>query len=129
MTITDVPGSSAYFVGGVLAYANEAKEQQLDVPHDILVEHGAVSEECAVAMATGCRNKFGADYALSITGIAGPDGGTEEKPVGTTYVGLASAHVTVAKLFRLSRDRTINRAAAVNRALEMLRREILDIRD
>jgi nicotinamide-nucleotide amidase len=129
MTITDVPGSSAYFVGGVLAYSNDVKEHQLDVPPDILAEHGAVSEECAVAMATGCRKLFGTDYALSITGIAGPDGGTEEKPVGTTYVGLASAHVTVAKRFRLGRDRTINRARAVNCALEMLRREILDIRD
>ena len=127
MAITEVPGSSSYFIGGVLSYANEVKEEQLEVPHDVLEEHGAVSEECALAMAVGCRQRFGSDYALSITGIAGPDGGTEEKPVGTTYIGLASAHVSVAKLFRLSRDRTINRAVSVNRALEMLRREILDI--
>lgn len=127
MAITDIPGSSSYFIGGVLAYANEVKERQLEVSNEILVKYGAVSEECAVAMAAGCRNAFGTDYALSITGIAGPDGGTEDKPVGTTYIGLASAHATYARLFRFGSDRSMNRTRAVNSALEMLRREILDI--
>jgi nicotinamide-nucleotide amidase len=129
MAITDVAGASSYFVGGLLAYANDAKTEQLGVNEQILIEHGAVSEECAIAMATGCRKLFHSDYALSITGIAGPDGGTDEKPVGTVYVGLASAHTTTARLFKFGVDRTSNRTRAVNTALEMLRREILDIAD
>lgn len=127
MAITDVPGASAYFVGGLQAYANEVKTAQLGVSEEILGEKGAVSEECAVAMAVGCRKLFGSDYALSITGIAGPDGGTDEKPVGTTYIGLASAHAAFARHFRLGTERQINRTRAVNAALELLRREILDI--
>ncbi len=127
MAITDVPGASHYFMGGTLAYSNDVKQAQLGVPKEILAKHGAVSEECAVAMATGCRKLFGTDYALSVTGIAGPDGGTEDKPVGTTYIGLASAHSTFARHFRFGDYRLINRTRAVNTALELLRREILDI--
>jgi nicotinamide-nucleotide amidase len=127
MAITNIPGASSYFMGGTLAYSNEVKRSQLEVPEEVLVKHGAVSDECAVAMATGCRKLFGTDYALSITGIAGPEGGTLEKPVGTTYVGLASAHNTFARHYRFGDDRQINRARAVNTALELLRREILDI--
>lgn len=129
MTITDVAGASSYFVGGLLAYADDVKTAQLGVDEQILIDHGAVSEECALAMATGCRKLFESDYALSVTGIAGPGGGTDEKPVGTIYVGLASAHTTTARLFRLGNDRTSNRTSAVNRTLEMLRKEILDIAD
>ena len=95
---------------------------------DILAQHGAVSEECALAMATGCRNLLKSDYALSITGIAGPDGGTDEKPVGITFIGLASAHASYAKKYRFGADRRMNRTRAVNSALELLRREILDIK-
>ena len=80
-----------------------------------------------MAMAVGCRKLLQSDYALSVTGIAGPEGGTDEKPVGTTWVGLASAHATYAKLFRLGTDRNINRSRAVYIALELLRREMLDI--
>ncbi|MCD6249540.1 MAG: competence/damage-inducible protein A [candidate division Zixibacteria bacterium] len=127
MAITDVAGASSYFVGGLLAYANDVKTAQLGVAEQILIDHGAVSEECALAMAIGCRKLFGTDYTLSITGIAGPDGGTDEKPVGTVYVGLASAHTTMARLFKFGNDRTSNRTLAVNSAMEMLRREILDI--
>ena len=127
MTVTAAPGSSAYFVGGCLAYANEAKRAQLKVPGDVIETHGAVSEECAIAMAVGCRETFNTDYALSITGIAGPEGGSDEKPVGTTYIGLASAHNTFARLFRFGRDRAVNRTRAVYAALELLRRDILDI--
>ncbi len=127
MTLTSVSGSSAYFVGGVLAYSNEVKVNQLDVPAETIEQHGAVSEETALAMATGCRNRLGTDYALSITGIAGPEGGTPEKPVGLTYIGLASAHNTFAREFNLGNDRDINRQRAVFAALEILRREILDI--
>jgi len=128
MEITDVPGASAYFLGGLEAYSNDVKLIQLAVPEEVLAQNGAVSEECALAMATGCRKLFKSDYALSITGIAGPDGGTTEKPVGTTYVGLASAHAAYAQHYRFGTDRRMNRTRAVNAALELLRREILDIK-
>jgi len=129
MTITETPGSSAYFKGGVIAYDNEVKTAQLGVPAELLAQYGAVSEECALAMAVGCRNLLDTDYALAITGVAGPDGGTDEKPVGTTYVGLASARGSYARRFPFGKDRAMNRTRAVNAALEMLRREILDIKE
>ena len=128
MVITSVAGSSNYFTGGIIAYSNDIKIRELGVDREILEEHGAVSEECAVAMATGCRKKYETDYALSVTGIAGPDGGTDEKPVGTVYVGLASAHANYARLFHLGTERNINRSRTVYIALELLRREILDIK-
>lgn len=125
--ITSVSGSSDYFLGGLIAYHNDVKTDRLDVSTDVLEAHGAVSEECATAMAAGCRKLFGCDYALSITGIAGPGGGTDEKPVGTTWIGLASAHTRKARCFNFGKRRDINRARASYAALEMLRREILDI--
>ncbi|MBU0985115.1 MAG: competence/damage-inducible protein A [candidate division Zixibacteria bacterium] len=128
MIITSVPGSSRYFFGGVLAYANDVKVNQLGVSPELLNEQGAVSEECAVAMAQGCRSLLGTDYALSITGIAGPEGGSNEKPVGTSYIGLASAHAARARLFNFGTERHAIRARASYAALEMLRREILDIK-
>lgn len=87
--LTDVAGSSGVFKGGVIAYANDVKHGLLDVPQAVLDEHGAVSEEVAAAMAQGARARLGADYALSITGVAGPGGGTDDKPVGTVCFGLA----------------------------------------
>lgn len=89
--LTAIPGISAVFLGGVVSYANSAKEHLLGVPRDLLETRGAVSPEVAQAMARGARERFGADLALSITGIAGPDGGTPEKPVGLVYLGLAAA--------------------------------------
>lgn len=89
MRLTEVPGSSDYFRGGVIAYSNAVKEAVLGVPRAILEEKGAVSPECARAMAEGARRVLGADLALAITGIAGPTGGTPEKPVGLVYVALA----------------------------------------
>jgi nicotinamide-nucleotide amidase len=89
--LTMVAGSSDYFIGGVVAYSNNLKEQLLDVDEEIIVRHGAVSSETARAMAEGVRSRTGADIALSVTGIAGPGGGTAEKPVGTVFFGLASA--------------------------------------
>jgi len=126
--ITSVPGSSAYFVGSLVAYANEIKVERLGVEEQILEQHGAVSEECAVAMARGARRLFETDYALSVTGTAGPEGGTDDKPVGTTFVGLASAHANYARHFRLGANRETNRSRASYAALEMLRRDILDIK-
>ncbi len=87
--ITDVPGASAYYLGGVVAYANEIKTAFLAVPAEMLAAHGAVSEAVAEAMARGCRERFASDWAVSVTGIAGPDGGTEDKPVGLVYIGVA----------------------------------------
>jgi PncC family amidohydrolase len=89
--ITDVPGSSGYFVGGVVAYADDAKARLLGVSTDVLAAHGAVSAQVARAMAEGVRERFGSAVAASVTGIAGPDGGTDAKPVGLTYVAVADA--------------------------------------
>jgi len=125
--IATIPGSSAYFVGGVIAYSNQIKINHLRGNPEIIEKHGAVSEECAIAMAKGCRDATESDYALSITGTAGPDGGTEEKPVGTTYIGLASAHSEYAREFHFGTNRNVNRLRASYAALELLRRDILDI--
>lgn len=127
MTITSVAGSSGYFLGGVLAYDNLVKKTLLGVADEILNSHGAVSEECAMAMAVGAKKLLGSEYALSITGIAGPDGGSADKPVGTTWIGLATPKGTIARSFRFGTDRQINRTRAVYAALELLRREILEI--
>src|SRR5918995_2050553 len=94
--LTDVPGSSAYFKEGLVTYSNESKERLLGVPHALIVDHGAVSEPVARAMAEGAREVSGADYGLSVTGVAGPDGGTEEKPVGLVFVGISDARDTSA---------------------------------
>ncbi|RKX27262.1 MAG: competence/damage-inducible protein A [Candidatus Zixiibacteriota bacterium] len=127
MMLTSVPGSSVYFRGGIVAYHNDVKILQLSVSPETLGEFGAVSLECAVAMADGCRKLLQTDYALSITGIAGPDGGSDEKPVGTTFIGLASTHTSYSRKFLFSFDRSVNRTRAAYAALEMLRRDILDI--
>jgi nicotinamide-nucleotide amidase len=125
--VTSAAGSSGYFTGGVVAYSNEVKISQLKVKQSTLDKYGAVSEQTALEMALGARKLFGCDYALSITGVAGPEGGTEEKPVGTTFIGIASAHKNSMKQFNFGRDREMNRARAAYAALEMLRRDILDI--
>lgn len=121
MRITAVPGSSEYFLGGIVSYAGSAKEKLLSVPKEVLARHGAVSAECAQAMAQGALSAFDADYALAVTGIAGPGGGTPEKPVGLVYVALASKGATpeVRKL-RLSGSRQGNRWSASEAALELL---------
>lgn len=87
--ITAIPGCSAVYVGGIVAYSNGVKQALLDVPEALLTRHGAVSVECAAAMAQGCQHGFGSSWALSTTGIAGPDGGTLDKPVGTVCLGWA----------------------------------------
>lgn len=126
--LTDGAGSSAYFIEGLVTYSNGAKERLLEVPHEMLVEHGAVSEPVARAMAEGVREAAGADYGLSVTGVAGPDGGTEEKPVGLVFVGLSDANGTVAERLDLSafrRSREAIRERSANRAFDLLRRRIL----
>jgi nicotinamide-nucleotide amidase len=125
--ITAVPGSSSYFWGGVISYDNRVKQQLLGVDKAVLDRCGAVSAEVAAAMASGVRNRLETDWALSITGIAGPGGGSAEKPVGLVYIGLASAHgiKTEKHLFgqESSRDR-IRQQSALS-ALNLLRLELL----
>ncbi len=117
--VTDVPGGSAVFLGGVIAYANKLKEQ-LGVPAEMMAAHGAVSPEVAVAMATAVREQTGADYGLAVTGIAGPGGGTTAKPVGLAYVAVASASGTVAREHRFSGSRSAVKQASAAAALELL---------
>ena len=118
--ITDIAGSSDYFLGGVIAYANEVKERLLCVPSDMLRTHGAVSAEVAVAMAVGARRLLRADLALAVTGIAGPGGGTPEKPVGLVYVALATAEGSQWQRHIWSGNRRENKQASERAALEML---------
>ncbi len=122
-SLTNVPGASQWFAGGWVTYSNEAKEKELGVPRALLVAHGAVSEEVARAMADGARQKADTDYAVAVTGIAGPTGGTKEKPVGLTYVACAGREEVVVRRYLLGkggRTRNKNRSTAV--ALDLLRR-------
>jgi nicotinamide-nucleotide amidase len=123
--ITDVAGASAVFVGGAVTYSNALKQRLLGVGADTLAEHGAVSEPVAQAMANGARERFGADYALAITGIAGPAGGTEAKPVGTVFIGLATPNGTRVRPFVNRFDRETFKAVTTQQALELLRREVV----
>lgn len=122
--ITEVSGSSAYFIEGVVAYANEAKTRTLDVPRQLIEMHGAVSGEVAEAMADGMRRRAQTDYAVSITGIAGPNGGTTEKPVGLVFIGLSSEQKTKSIKINLPGDRYLIRWRASQAALDFLRRTI-----
>ena len=118
--ITEVAGSSGYFLGGVVSYANSAKEHLLDVPPATLAAQGAVSAQTAKAMAQGARTRFAADIAASITGIAGPDGGSEEKPVGLVYVALATGDAVDVRRLQMGGGRTAIREASAHAALEWL---------
>ena len=119
-SITEVPGSSGYFLGGIVSYADTAKAALLAVPEATIEAHGAVSAQVAVAMAMGARGSFGAALAVSITGVAGPDGGTDAKPVGLTYVGLADARGGEVRRYTFAGDRAANRQAAADAALGWL---------
>jgi nicotinamide-nucleotide amidase len=119
-TITAVPGSSGYFLGGMVSYSNGAKESLLGVPPATLAAHGAVSAQTSKAMALGARARFEAALAAAVTGIAGPDGGTDEKPVGLTYVALADAAGAEVRRFTFGGDRAGNREAAARAVLEWL---------
>lgn len=121
--LTDIPGASRVFTHGFVTYANAAKTQMLGVPEDLLASHGAVSEPVARAMAEGAKARSGTDYAISTTGVAGPDGGTAEKPVGTVWFGVSGPSGTQAyhKLFQ--GDRASVRAQAVMFALALLEQQ------
>lgn len=118
--ITNVSGSSRYFLGGVVSYSNEAKEMFLGVPKNLLEKHGAVSEPVVRAMAEGARRHFEADLALAITGIAGPTGGTPEKPVGLTYIALSAENQTLSEKHIWISDRLASKAQSVEAALRLL---------
>jgi nicotinamide-nucleotide amidase len=119
-SITDVAGSSGYFRGGIVAYADDAKASLLGVPGEVLAAHGAVSAQAARAMATGARQRLGVDLAVSVTGIAGPGGGSEAKPVGLTYVAVADAGDVLVRRFVWRGDRAANKLASAEAALELL---------
>ena len=119
--ITNVPGASAIFLGGVVSYANAVKEKFVGVSAETLQQHGAVSEAVAREMAAGAREKFSADFALAVTGIAGPGGGSAEKPVGTVFLALASAGGVEVKKFFNAWDRATFKDVTATQALELLR--------
>ena len=123
--LTNVPGASGVLLAGLVTYSNEAKQKFLGVSTEALAAHGAVSEAVAREMAEGARRKIGADFALSVTGIAGPSGGSEAKPVGTVFVGLASANETIVIKQFNPFDRETFKNVTSTQALEMLRRKIM----
>jgi len=118
--ITNVPGSSLYFTGGVVAYAYEAKVALLHVSWDTLRQHGAVSRETVIEMARGVRTALSTDIGLSVSGIAGPGGGLPEKPVGTTWIGLSARNGDWARKFTWEGDRTFNKEASAQAALQFV---------
>ncbi|MHC4205452.1 MAG: competence/damage-inducible protein A [Planctomycetota bacterium] len=124
--LTDNPGSSKYFTFGWITYSNEAKSSQLDVPVELIKQHGAVSEQVARAMAVGARKKAGTDYAISITGIAGPTGGTEQKPVGLVYIGVDSENGCETERCFFYHGRQFIRLRAAQTVLNILRLKLID---
>jgi nicotinamide-nucleotide amidase len=125
--MTNVPGSSNYFKGGIVAYSNEVKEHTLGVRAETLAQHGAVSEETAMEMATGVRRVLGADLGLAITGIAGPDGGTPDKPVGTVCFALATATTAYRRRYQLWGTRDWVKLLSSQIALDWVRRHLLGL--
>lgn len=127
MRLTEIAGSSRYFVEGAVTYANEAKVRALGVPEQTLKDHGAVSAETAEAMASGMRERSGSDHSISVTGIAGPDGGSEEKPVGMVFIGYSGPSGSRSVKFVFPGDRELVRWRASQAALDYLRRQILKL--
>ena len=125
--LTDVAGSSQYLLAGFVVYSNEAKVRELGVSLEDLDAHGAVSEAVVRQMAEGARTRVGSDLAVATTGIAGPDGGSEEKPVGTLWIALADTEGTEARCYQLMRERTRNKELATQIALEWIRRRVLGL--
>ena len=123
--LTSVAGSSTYFKGSIVAYSNEIKVELLGVDAGVIEKHGAVSEEVVRQMAEGARNRIGTDYAIATSGIAGPSGGTEDKPVGTIWVGMAGPHYTMAKKFQFGNHRERNLQWSYMAALNLLRLELM----
>jgi PncC family amidohydrolase len=118
--ITEVPGSSGYFLGGIVSYSDEVKATALGVPDEALRAHGAVSAQVAVAMAEGVRSRLGTDLGVGVTGVAGPDGGSEAKPVGLVYVAVAGGPTPVVQRYLWPHDREGNKRASAEAALRLL---------
>lgn len=119
-TLTNISGSSEYFEMGIISYSNQSKIEVLDVPFEIIEKHGAVSKEVAKAMAIGIKNKAGTNIGISTTGIAGPTGGTLEKPVGLVYIGIAGIKDIDIKKFLFSGNRLQNKRSTCTEALKMI---------
>jgi nicotinamide-nucleotide amidase len=119
--LTDIPGSSDYFTHGWVTYSNKAKVEQLGVSQELIDKYGAVSEQVAAAMATGAKRRAGTDFAIAITGIAGPGGGTEQKPVGLVYIALSSDNDCQTRQLMLAGSREMIRIRAALSAINMLR--------
>lgn len=123
--ITAIPGASDYYAGGVICYSNQAKEIGLGVPHELIAEHGAVSDEVAAAMASGAAHRFGTELGVSVTGIAGPDGGSEAKPTGTHFIGVAlRGHPPRVEQLAFPHDREGNKVAAALAVLLLALEEV-----
>lgn len=123
--LTDIPGSSSYVVHGVIAYANEAKTDLLGVPAPLIDAHGAVSEPVAIAMADGVRSRAGVEVGVGVTGVAGPGGGSPDKPVGTVAIAASIATGTRVRTFRFHGERDQVKFQAAQAALDMVRRMLL----
>lgn len=119
-SFTDLAGSSAWFERGFVTYSNESKAEMLGVPDSVIEHYGAVSEPVATAMAVGALNHSHADYSISVTGVAGPGGGSDEKPVGTVWIGTASQNQTCAQKFLFDGDREMIRLMTMHKAIEQL---------
>ena len=122
--ITSVPGASQYFRGSIIAYSNEVKIEQLKVSAQSIEQYGAVSREVAREMATGVRKILNADFSVAVTGIAGPSGGTGNKPVGTTWIAVASGNEMISNLYHFGEHRERNMRKASITALHLLKKEI-----
>lgn len=122
--LTEISGSSGYYVGGLISYSNDLKEKHLGVDAATLEKHGAVSAQTCVAMANGARERYRADIGVAVTGIAGPDGGSETKPVGLTYIGVADADRNDVRRFIWTGDRHDNKFKSAEAALQLLRERL-----
>lgn len=123
--ISKLSGISEVFWGSVTVYSNLAKEHVLNIPHEIILKHGAVSEEVAIFMAQNCQRLFASSWALSTTGIAGPTGATPEKPVGLVWIGICGPHVSMAQKFIFTNtSRLLHRQKTIEEALSMLKQEL-----
>ena len=124
--ITSIAGSSAYFMGSVVSYSNEVKMKSLGVSEESLMEFGAVSESVVTQMAEGVRSSIGTDYGVATSGIAGPDGGSIEKPVGTVWIAVAGPKGTIARKYQFGHDRGRNIEISANTALNLLRKQLME---
>ena len=118
--LTEVPGSSGYLLGGIVSYSDEVKRAELGVSAELLAAHGAVSAQVAVAMAEGVRSRLAADLGVGVTGVAGPDGGSEAKPVGLVYIAVAGLGAPEVRRFQWPGDRSENKRLSAEAAIELL---------